>query len=150
MPNIVPKPSKHSEHNQTARKSNLECFCGILRGRRCWNNGTENSKSGVVYKRQVRLLSALYANSELGWKHRGNEICNPSSLTRFRAAGNRQSVGSLPEGDTRIFSPATGAGLCDTIGCYLYLFKRLTPVCSPSFSRFEHISANSSGKVLAK
>jgi len=28
--------------------------------------------------------------------------------------------------DTRIFSPATGAGLCDTIGRYVYLFKRLT------------------------
>jgi hypothetical protein len=30
--------------------------------------------------------------------------------------------------DTRIFSPLAVAGLCDTIGRYWYLFKRLTAV----------------------
>ena len=28
----------------------------------------------------------------------------------------------------KIFSPLAGAGLCDTIGSYIYLFKRLTIV----------------------
>jgi hypothetical protein len=33
----------------------------------------------------------------------------------------------LPPG-TRIFSPLAGAGLCDTIGHYMYLFQRLAAV----------------------
>ena len=35
--------------------------------------------------------------------------------------------------DTRIFSPLTVPGLCDTIGRYLYLFNSLTPVFLPLF-----------------
>jgi len=31
-----------------------------------------------------------------------------------------------------------------------FLFPALTPVCSPSFSRLEQITANGSGKVVAK
>jgi len=52
--------------------------------------------------------------------------------------------------DTRIFSPLTVPRLCDTIGRYWYLFKRLTPVWSSSFSRFEHTDTYSSSKVVAK
>ena len=52
--------------------------------------------------------------------------------------------------DTRIFSPLAVAGLCDTIGRYWYLFKRLTAVPAGRFYRFEHIETYSSGKVRAK
>jgi hypothetical protein len=52
--------------------------------------------------------------------------------------------------DTRIFSPHAVAGLCDTIGRYWYLFKRLTAVSAGRFYRFEHIETYSSGKVVAK
>ena len=52
--------------------------------------------------------------------------------------------------DTRIFSPLAVAGLCVTIGRYVYLFKRLTPVLAGRFYRFEHIVTYSSGKVVAK
>ena len=52
--------------------------------------------------------------------------------------------------DTRIFSPVTVAGLCVTIGRYVYLFKRLTAVSAGRFYRFEHIETYSSGKVVAK
>ena len=40
--------------------------------------------------------------------------------------------------------------LCVTIGRYWYLFKRLTALSAGRFSRFEHIAADSSGKVVAK
>ena len=52
--------------------------------------------------------------------------------------------------DTRIFSFLAGAGLYDTIGRYVYLFKRLTPVLASRFYRFEHIVSYSSGKVVGK
>ena len=52
--------------------------------------------------------------------------------------------------DTRIFSPRAVPRLCDTIGRYWYLFKRLTAVIGGPFYRFEHIETNSSGKVVAK
>jgi len=52
--------------------------------------------------------------------------------------------------DTRIFSPLTVPRLCDTIGRYWYLFKRLMVVSASRFYRFEHIDTNSSGKVVAK
>ena len=52
--------------------------------------------------------------------------------------------------DTRIFSPLAVPGLCVTIGRYVYLFKRLTPVPAGRFYRFEHIVAYSSSKVVAK
>ena len=53
-------------------------------------------------------------------------------------------------GGTRIFSPLAVAGLCVTIGRYVYLFKRLTAVPAGRFYRFEHIVTYSSGKVVAK
>ncbi len=68
----------------------------------------------------------------------------------FDSEGLENGQGQNRTADTRIFSPLTVPRLYDTICRYLYLFKRLTPVCSPSFSRFEHIAANSSGKVVAK
>ena len=52
--------------------------------------------------------------------------------------------------DTRIFSPHTVPRLCVTIGRYLNLFKRLTPVRRLSIYRFEHIVADSSFKALSK
>ena len=52
--------------------------------------------------------------------------------------------------DTRIFSSLAGARLCDTIGHYMYLFKRLMAVSAGRFYRFEHIVTHSSGKVLGK
>jgi len=52
--------------------------------------------------------------------------------------------------DTRIFSPLTGAGLYDTIGRYMYLFKRLTLLLAGRFYRLEHIVTYSSGKVAGK
>ena len=39
---------------------------------------------------------------------------------------------------------------CDTIGRYVYLFKRLTAVLTARFYRFEHMVSYSSGKVIAK
>src|SRR5262249_26259980 len=50
---------------------------------------------------------------------------------------------------TRIFSSAVPR-LCDTIGSYMYLFERLTPVLTGRFYRFEHIVSYSSGKVVGK
>jgi hypothetical protein len=50
----------------------------------------------------------------------------------------------------RIFSPLAGAGLYDTIGSYMYLFKRLEAVFGARFYRFEHIVTYSSGKVTGK
>ena len=52
--------------------------------------------------------------------------------------------------DTRIFSSLAGAGLYDTIGRYMYLFKRLKAVLAHRFYRFEHIVSYSSGKVTDK
>jgi hypothetical protein len=52
--------------------------------------------------------------------------------------------------DTRIFSPHAVAGLCDTIGRYWYLFKRLTAVSAGRFYRFEQIVACSSFKAHSK
>jgi len=50
----------------------------------------------------------------------------------------------------RIFSSLAGAGLYDTIGRHVYLFKRLTVVSAHRFYRFEHIVSYSSGKVVGK
>jgi SOS response associated peptidase (SRAP) len=61
-----------------------------------------------------------------------------------------QVKGGLNLPGTRIFNPVTVAGLCVTIGRYRYLFKRLTAVPAGRFYRFEHIRADSSGKVVAK
>jgi hypothetical protein len=52
--------------------------------------------------------------------------------------------------DTRIFSPLTVPRLCVTIGHQVNEFKCLKPLFSRSIYRFEHIDANSSGKVVAK
>ena len=49
--------------------------------------------------------------------------------------------------DTRIFSPLAVAALSDTIGRYMYLFKRLTAVRDDLFYRFEHIVTYSCSKV---
>ena len=53
-------------------------------------------------------------------------------------------------GGTRIFSPLAVAGLCDTIGRYVYLSKRLTVLPASRFYRFAHIVTYSSGKVVGK
>jgi hypothetical protein len=45
---------------------------------------------------------------EISWKHR--------------------TIPLIPTPDTRIFSPVAVAALCDTIGRYWYLFKRLRAV----------------------
>ena len=62
----------------------------------------------------------------------------------------RYGQGQNRTADTRIFSPLTVPRLCDTIGRYWYLFKRLMAVSAGRFYRFEHIVAYSSGKVVAK
>ena len=49
--------------------------------------------------------------------------------------------------DTRIFSPVAVPRLYDTIGRYMYLFKRLTGVFGARFYRFEHIVTYSCSKV---
>ena len=49
-----------------------------------------------------------------------------------------------------IFSLLAGAGLCDAIGRYVYLFQRLTGVFGGRFYRFEHILSWSSGKVVGQ
>ena len=49
-----------------------------------------------------------------------------SNWLNFKERGYGQ--GQNRTADTRIFSPLAVAGLCDTIGRYLYLFKRLTRV----------------------
>lgn len=54
------------------------------------------------------------------------------------------------EPDTRIFSPAMVAGLCDTIGRQLNESKRLEALRTIAIYRLEHIRANDSGKVVAK
>ena len=59
------------------------------------------------------------------------------------------SIHALEPG-TRIFSSLTGAGVCVTIGRYVYLFERLTAVFGARFYRFEHIVSYSSSKVVAK
>ena len=51
---------------------------------------------------------------------------------------------------TRGFQFSCRTGLCDSIGIYVYPFKRLTPVFGGPFYRFEHIVSYSSGKVMAK
>ncbi len=52
--------------------------------------------------------------------------------------------------DTRIFSPGTVLGLCDTIGRQLNESKRVKPLRLRPICRLEHIEANSSGKVVTK
>ena len=52
--------------------------------------------------------------------------------------------------EPRIFSPLTVPRLCDTIGRYMYLFKRLAGLSAGRFYRFEHIVTDSSGEVVAK
>jgi hypothetical protein len=64
--------------------------------------------------------------------------------TKFSAC--RQKTGGTPS----IFSSLAGAGLCDTMCRYMYLFKRLTAVLARRFYRFEHIVSYSSGKVTGK
>ena len=61
-----------------------------------------------------------------------------------------ETLGDMFAPDTRIFSPLAVAGLCVTIGRYVYLFERLTAVSAGRFYRFEHIVSYSSGKVVAK
>jgi hypothetical protein len=53
-------------------------------------------------------------------------------------------------GGTRIFSPHTVPRLCVSIGRYLNLFKRLTPVRRLSIYRFEHIVTGNSFKAPSK
>jgi len=65
-------------------------------------------------------------------------LYEPSTINRWRGGG------------TRIFSPLAVAGLCDTIGRYVYLSKRLTTVPAGRFYRLVHIVTYSSGKVIAK
>src|SRR4030095_5567822 len=60
------------------------------------------------------------------------------------------SINNVGPPDTRIFSPHAVPRLCDTIGHYWYLFKRLTAFSAGRFYRFEHIVSYSSGKVIAK
>jgi hypothetical protein len=66
------------------------------------------------------------------------------SLLNYAARGSERFLA------TRIFSSLAGAGLYDTIGHYMYLFKRLTAVFGGRFYRFEHIVSYSSGKVAGK
>jgi len=66
------------------------------------------------------------------------------SLLNYAARGSERFLA------TRIFSSLAGAGLYDTIGRYVYLFKRLTVVSAHRFYRFEHIVSYSSGKVVGK
>jgi len=68
----------------------------------------------------------------------------------WKIRGLNGSQGRSRTADTRIFSPVTVAGLCVTIGRYMYLFKRLTAVQAGRFYQFEHIETSSSGKVVAK
>ena len=60
------------------------------------------------------------------------------------------NLGRRNQGDTRIFSPAMVPGLSVTIGHQLNQSKRLKLVWDGSICRFEHIGANSSGKVVTK
>jgi hypothetical protein len=52
--------------------------------------------------------------------------------------------------DTRIFSPLTVPRLCVTIGRQVNEFNSFCWLRDESIYRFEHIVANSSGKVVAK
>ena len=72
------------------------------------------------------------------------------SLQLVESQRERVWPGQNRTADTRIFSPLIVARLCVTIGHYLYLSKRLTPLPAGRFYRFEHIVAYSSGKVVAK
>src|SRR5437870_2406277 len=79
---------------------------------------------------------------ELNRDRGGSNWLNP----KVRECGQGQNRTA----DTRIFSPHAVPKLCVTIGRYWYLFKRLTAVSAGQFYRFEHIVADSSGKVVAK
>src|SRR5215471_9964583 len=78
-------------------------------------------------------------------QNRTRRLCNDLKNQR-----RENGQGQNRTADTRIFSSLAGAGLCDTIGCYVYLFKRLTAVLAGRFYRFEHIVSYSSGKVMGK
>jgi|SRR5215475_483538 len=106
-----------------------------------------SEKIPAVYQSLWSILSVKVN----GW--RGSDL--PISATEARTdshldegSGSHSKDASAPA--TRIFSPLAVAGLCVVIGCYWYLFKRLTPVSAARFYRFEHIVAHSSGKVVAK
>ena len=71
-----------------------------------------------------------------------------SNALKNQSIGNGQ--GQNRTADTKIFSPLAVAGLCDTIGRYVYLSKSLTAVLAGRFYRFEHIVSYSSSKVIAK
>jgi hypothetical protein len=77
--------------------------------------------------------------------NRKRRDCNWLNLKSLNGGQGRSRTA-----DTRIFSPLAVAGLCDTIGRYWYLFKRLTAVSAGRFYRFEHIAADSSFKALSK
>ena len=64
--------------------------------------------------------------------------------------GSGYGQGQNRTADTRIFSPATVAGLCVTIGRQLNEFNRLKSVHTRSIFRSIHIAADSSGKVVTK
>ena len=50
----------------------------------------------------------------------------------------------------RILSSLAVSRLCDTIGRYVYLLQRLTPLSARRFYRFAHIVPYSSGEVVGK
>jgi hypothetical protein len=109
-------------------------------------NGIRVELRGTRYRAVGKRL--VWLNIELKRSNFAGSIRRrmQSNLAHATTVGND---GRAPPG-TRIFSPHAVARLCDTIGRYWYLFKRLTPVSAGPFCRFEHIVTYSSGKVVAK
>jgi hypothetical protein len=72
-----------------------------------------------------------------GGKMEPNRKAQSPKLVIFQS--NRKWPGTESNCRHENFSPLAGARLCDTIGRYMYLFKRLTAVSARRFYRFEHI-----------
>ena len=77
--------------------------------------------------------------------NRKRSNCNAWNIRELNGGQGRSRTA-----DTRIFSPLTVPGLCDTIGRYVYLSKRLTVLPASRFYRFVHTVTYSSGKVVGK
>jgi len=78
------------------------------------------------------------------------ETVHTESLSKEISEAGSGGQGRNRTADTRIFSPERVPGLCVTIGRQVNESKRLEPVRTGRFFRFEHIRANGSGKVLTK
>ena len=102
-------------------------------------------QSCIIFNHRNRLVAPRIAPYRNAWASSFATACR---FLRRRTSSQLDTFGVWT--GTRIFSPLAVAGLCVSIGRYMYLFKRLMVVSAGRFYRFEHIVSYSSGKVVGK